>query len=86
MANLRRVVRSCGRAYIRRMAMVTVHRSPVINIMRHWAWGRNDETYGETHGTFVAEVNTYGAAKLWVVNVVLRSQSPSTWRLSEAPL
>ena len=20
--------------------------SPVINIMRHWAWGRNDETYG----------------------------------------
>lgn len=21
--------------------------SPVINIMRHWAWGRNDETYGE---------------------------------------
>ena len=29
------------------MAMVTVHRSPVINIMRHWAWGRNDETYGE---------------------------------------
>ena len=46
----------------------------------------NDETYGETHGTFVAEVNTYGAAKLWVVNVVLRSQSPSTWRLSEAPL
>ena len=21
--------------------------SPVINIMRHWSWGRNDETYGE---------------------------------------
>eukprot|EP00041_Stephanoeca_diplocostata_P028922 m.838661 g.838661 ORF g.838661 m.838661 type:complete len:836 (-) comp23463_c0_seq5:1378-3885(-) len=21
--------------------------SPVVNIMRHWAWGRNDETYGE---------------------------------------
>jgi len=21
--------------------------SPVINIMRHWAWGRNDETFGE---------------------------------------
>ena len=21
--------------------------SPVVNIMRHWGWGRNDETYGE---------------------------------------
>lgn len=26
--------------------------SPVINIMRHWAWGRNDETYGGTQTLF----------------------------------
>ena len=26
-----------------------------------------DETYGETRGTFVAEADTYGADKLWVV-------------------
>ena len=37
-----------------------------------------DDTYGVTRGTFVAEADTYGADKFWVV--LKPCLSRSTWR------
>ena len=39
-----------------------------------------DDTYGVTRGTFVAEADTYGADKFWVVLNPIPIKSRSTWR------
>ena len=44
------------------------------------AAGRPLFTYGVTRGTFVAEADTYGADKFWVVLNPIPIKSRSTWR------
>eukprot|EP00966_Prymnesium_polylepis_P333320 7388792-Prymnesium_polylepis.1 len=49
--------------YVGKIAEVNKRRTKSENVSVEF----NDETYGETRGTFVAEPDTYGADKLWVL-------------------
>ena len=62
--------------YVGSVAEVNKRRTKMENVSVEF----KDDTYGVTRGTFVAEADTYGADKFWVVLNPIPIKSRSTWR------